>query len=173
LDLDDLEVWLTLAEMQIKHGDTQGERETYAGYEQRRKGLIDGLTLSKEDAYVLDPAGRARCALALLPATDIGTANALIYSLKTDPAPLKQCTMMEYMSVSQPLTKMELQNVQLRLAEWCFVHAMPFSVMDNLLRVAICDIRQGFKPPNRNALANHWLDIIHDKYCTTVTQVCE
>lgn len=84
---DDLQAWLLLGEMQIKAGQEKEARDTYARYELRRKGLIDGLTLKKEGAYVVGPEDRAACAGALEPAADNGTAMALLYALSSEPEP--------------------------------------------------------------------------------------
>jgi tetratricopeptide (TPR) repeat protein len=85
LDPDNLENWLALAELFIKAGDEDSATKAYVDYEVRRKGLIDGLTLKKGDAYRADAPGRIGCAEALASAADGGTGVALLYALKTDP----------------------------------------------------------------------------------------
>jgi ribosomal protein L12E/L44/L45/RPP1/RPP2 len=77
--------------MHLKAGHEKEAREAYAGYELRRKGLIDGLTLrtkgedGKPGPYMVGPEDRAGCAAALEPAVDNGTALALMYALSKDP----------------------------------------------------------------------------------------
>lgn len=85
LDPDNLEGWLALGEMLVKAGDEKAATEAYAGYELRRKGLIDGLTLKQDGKYRIGPDDRAACALALAAASDNGTALALLYALGTEP----------------------------------------------------------------------------------------
>jgi tetratricopeptide (TPR) repeat protein len=91
---DDLQAWLLLGEMQVKGGREKQARETYAAYELRRKGLIDGLTLrakgedGKPGPYMVGPEDRAGCAAALEPAADNGTALALMYALSKEPEPM-------------------------------------------------------------------------------------
>lgn len=82
---DDLQAWLILGELNVKGGKEDGAKAAYAGYELRRKGLLDGLTLTKGESYVLSPTDRAECAFALGPALDNGTALALLYALDSDP----------------------------------------------------------------------------------------
>lgn len=90
---DDLEAWLLWGEMLLKAGEEEKAREAYAGYELRRKGLIDGLTLrtktedGKPGPYMVGPEDRAACAAALEVAADNGTALALAYALSTEPEP--------------------------------------------------------------------------------------
>lgn len=83
---DDLQAWLLLGEMQIKGGESDAATLTYAAYELRRKGLLDGLTLKKDGEYVIAEADRAACAEALAPAADTGTALGLMYALDSDPS---------------------------------------------------------------------------------------
>lgn len=86
LDPDNLENWLVLGELLVKSGDEEAGAAAYVDYERRRKGLINGLTLAKKDGtYLVGTDERVGCAEALASATDQGTANALIYALKSDP----------------------------------------------------------------------------------------
>ena len=87
LDPDDLQAWLIWGELQVKAGQSEEAAKVYAGYEARRKGLLDGLTLQREGAYTLRPEDRAACAMALSAAPDNGTAMALLYALSSDPDP--------------------------------------------------------------------------------------
>ena len=82
---DDLQAYLILGELRYKAKDEKGATEAYAAYEVRRKALLDGLTLKKDGAYVAGPAERAKIATYLLPASDNGTALALLYALESDP----------------------------------------------------------------------------------------
>ena len=84
---DDLQAWLILGELNVKAGRNDAAGEAYASYELRRKGLMDGLTLMREGAYVLSEDDRVGCAAALEPALDTGTALALVGALSTDPSP--------------------------------------------------------------------------------------
>jgi tetratricopeptide (TPR) repeat protein len=83
---DDLQARLILGELRFKSGDEKLAMEAYAAYELRRKGLLDGLTLKKDGAYVASEADRAAIASHLAPASDNGTALALLYALQSDPA---------------------------------------------------------------------------------------
>ena len=85
LDPDNLENWLALGEMRLKGGDQKGATQAYAGYEMRRRGLLEGLTGKKDGEFVVAPSERAECALALASASDNGTALALLYALDSDP----------------------------------------------------------------------------------------
>ena len=69
LDPDNLENWLALGEMRIKAGDEDGGAQAYVDYERRRKGLIDGLTLTKSGNYLVSIDERIACAEALASAT--------------------------------------------------------------------------------------------------------
>ena len=82
---DDLQAWLILGELRYKAGDEKGATEAYAGYEMRRKGLLDGLTLKKDSEYVVNSEERVVIAQNLAPASDNGTALALLYALDSDP----------------------------------------------------------------------------------------
>lgn len=82
---DDLQGWLLLGEINVKGGQEKEAKAAYAGYEMRRKGLIDGLTLKEDGAYIVGPGDRAGCAAALEPAADNGTALALLYALGSEP----------------------------------------------------------------------------------------
>lgn len=85
---DDLVGWLLLGELHVKGGKLEDATQVYTAYEQRRKGLLDGLTLKQDGKYVEDEAERAACAEALAPANDNGTALALMYALDSDPSPV-------------------------------------------------------------------------------------
>lgn len=87
LDPDDLQAWLIWGELEVKAGHGEQAAKVYAGYEMRRKGLLDGLTLQKDGAYRLRPEDRADCASALAAAPDNGTAMGLLYALSSDPEP--------------------------------------------------------------------------------------
>lgn len=84
---DDLVGWLVFGELHVKAGKLDQAAQVYAAYELRRKGLLDGLTLTRGGEYVKDEAERAACALALAAAVDIGTARGLMYALDSDPSP--------------------------------------------------------------------------------------
>lgn len=84
---DDLQAWLLLGEMQIKGGEAEAATLTYAAYELRRKGLLDGLTLKKDGQYVVGEDERIGCANALAPAADNGTALGLMYALDSESSP--------------------------------------------------------------------------------------
>jgi tetratricopeptide (TPR) repeat protein len=83
---DELFGWLLLGELHVKGGKLEEAAEVYTAYEQRRKGLLDGLTLKQDGEYVKDEDERAACAEALAPAADNGTALALMYALDSDPS---------------------------------------------------------------------------------------
>jgi tetratricopeptide (TPR) repeat protein len=85
---DDLVGWLLLGELHVKGGKIEDAAQVYTAYEQRRKGLLDGLTLKQGGEYVEGEAERAGCAEALAPAIDNGTALGLMYALDSDPSPL-------------------------------------------------------------------------------------
>jgi tetratricopeptide (TPR) repeat protein len=85
---DDLVGWLLLGELHVKAGKLEDAAQVYTAYEQRRKGLLDGLTLKQGGEYVESEAERAACAEALAPAIDNGTALALMYALDSDPSPV-------------------------------------------------------------------------------------
>lgn len=62
MDPDDLQGWLLLGEMYVKGDKGEDAVAAYAGYEMRRKGLIDGLTLrSKGTCDSLAPQERSDC----------------------------------------------------------------------------------------------------------------
>jgi len=84
-DMDDLASWLLLGELHLKAGNSEEAKKAYIRYEIRRKGLIDGLTLQKDGVFVTSVDDRLGCAQALLPASDNGTAIALLYALKYEP----------------------------------------------------------------------------------------
>jgi tetratricopeptide (TPR) repeat protein len=85
LDPDNLENWLALGQMRMQAGDEQGGASAYVDYERRRKGLIDGLTLTKDGNYLVSIEERIACAEALASAADVGTAMALLYALQIEP----------------------------------------------------------------------------------------
>lgn len=99
LDPDNLENWLALGELKLRAGDEDGSKKAYAGYEIRRKGLIDGLTGQRESKYVVGPEERAGCALALAAAVDTGTAYALLYALETEPEASVRAAVAEVMGI--------------------------------------------------------------------------
>ena len=102
LDPDNLENWLVLGELLVKSGDQEAAAAAYVDYERRRKGLIDGLTLTnKQGEYIVTTQERAGCAEALASATDEGTAVALTYALKSDPEPDVQATVASVMGVQR------------------------------------------------------------------------
>lgn len=101
LDPDNLENWLALGELRLKAGDKDGATQAYVDYERRRKGLIDGLTLTKNGNYVVSIEQRVGCAEALASATDQGTAVALAYALRTDPEPSVRATVARVMGVQR------------------------------------------------------------------------
>jgi len=102
LDPDNLENWLSLAEIRYRAGDQPGSLAAYVSYEQRRKGLIDGLTLpSRAGGYVVSETERVGCAQALASATDQGTAVALAYALRSDPSAVVRITVAEVMEIQR------------------------------------------------------------------------
>jgi tetratricopeptide (TPR) repeat protein len=101
LDPDNLENWLALAELFVKSGDEESAKKTYVDYEVRRKGLIDGLTLKKGDAYRVAPPERIAIAEALASAADGGTGVALLYALHSDPDPRVRETVVRVMGVQR------------------------------------------------------------------------
>lgn len=101
-DADDLEAWLLVGELAVKANDTTTATDAYAGYEMRRKGLIDGLTLKAKDGpFTLPPDQRAGCARALIPARDNGTAVALLYSLSIETDPVVRLAVVEAMGAQR------------------------------------------------------------------------
>lgn len=88
LDPDNLENWLALGELRYRAGDEEGATKAYAGYEQRRKGIIDGLTLrDKAGNHLIGEQERVGCAEALAGTADAGTGVALTYALANDTSP--------------------------------------------------------------------------------------
>jgi tetratricopeptide (TPR) repeat protein len=86
---DDLEARLVLGEMLVKSGRKDEAIEAYGSYELRRKGLVDGLTLTNQDGtFVVGPEERAACARALAPASDNGTALVLLTAMRIEPDPM-------------------------------------------------------------------------------------
>ncbi len=84
---NDLQGRLIFGEILTKSGRKKEAALAYAEYEMRRKGLLDGLTLTREGAYVTDRAERAQCAGFLAHAADNGTALALMTAFGMDPDP--------------------------------------------------------------------------------------
>ncbi|HET6583752.1 MAG TPA: HEAT repeat domain-containing protein [Nannocystaceae bacterium] len=101
LDPDNLENFLALGELFVRAGDEQEATTVYAAYEVRRKGLIDGLTLTKDGAYIVSIDERIACAEALAAATDIGTAYALMYALEKDPEPRVRAAVVQTMGIQR------------------------------------------------------------------------
>lgn len=101
LDPDNLENWLALGQMHFEAGHQQKARDVYVDYERRRRGLIDGLTLQKGEDYAVDAKEREGCARALAAATDVGTANALIYALKSEPEPAVRAAVAQVMGIQR------------------------------------------------------------------------
>ncbi len=88
LDPDNLENWLALGELRYRAGKQDEAAKAYAAYEQRRKGIIDGLTLrDKSGNYLIGDDERVGCAEALAGAADAGTGVALSYALAYDTSP--------------------------------------------------------------------------------------
>ncbi|MBK8237515.1 MAG: HEAT repeat domain-containing protein [Deltaproteobacteria bacterium] len=85
LDPDNLEQYLALGEILVKAGKQDASAKAYADYEVRRAGLIDGLTLRRDGAYIVGTQERVACAQALASASDVGTAFALLYALQSEP----------------------------------------------------------------------------------------
>lgn len=101
-DLDDLEAWLLLGEIAVKAEAKDKATEAYAGYEMRRKGLIDGISLKKTDGtFVLPAEQRAASARALIPARDNGTAIALLYALEIETDPAVRLALVEAMGTQR------------------------------------------------------------------------
>lgn len=100
LDPDNLENWLALGELHMRAGKQDEATKAYVGYELRRKGLIDGLTLHDEaGVYVVGVEDRIGCAESLAAAADQGTGVALIYALRTDPEPTVRATVARVMGI--------------------------------------------------------------------------
>lgn len=100
-DMDDLAAWLLLGELQLKAGNTEEAKKAYIRYEIRRKGLLDGLTLQKDGVFVTSVEDRVVVAGALTPASDNGTAIALLYALKYEPEPKVRAAILETMGVQR------------------------------------------------------------------------
>jgi tetratricopeptide (TPR) repeat protein len=94
---DDLVGWLLLGELHVKGGKLDQAILVYGGYELRRKGLLDGLTLKQDGKYLKEEGERAACAQALAPAVDNGTALALMYAFDSDPSPMVRTAIAEVM----------------------------------------------------------------------------
>jgi tetratricopeptide (TPR) repeat protein len=102
LDPDNLENWLALGELRTRAGDQEGAAAAYVDYERRRKGLIDGLTLTdKAGAPLITTDERIGCAEALASASDEGTAVALVYALTKDPDPAVRGTVAAVMGLQR------------------------------------------------------------------------
>jgi tetratricopeptide (TPR) repeat protein len=101
LDPDNLENWLALGQMRIQAGDPEGGAQAYVDYERRRKGLIDGLTLTKDGNYLVSIDDRIACAEALASAPDLGTAVALLYALESEPEPSVRRAIVRTMGVQR------------------------------------------------------------------------
>lgn len=100
-DPDNLENWLLLGELRHKAGDAAGAAQAYVDYERRRKGLIDGLTLTREGTPLVSRDERIGCAEALAVATDQGTAIALAYALEKDPEAAVRAAVARIMGVQR------------------------------------------------------------------------
>ncbi|HFE46159.1 MAG TPA: hypothetical protein ENJ18_11810 [Nannocystis exedens] len=100
-DMDDLAAWLLLGELHLKAGHTEEAKKAYIRYEIRRKGLLDGLTLQKDGVFVTSAEDRRICAGALTPATDNGTAIALLYALKFEPEARVRAAILETMGIQR------------------------------------------------------------------------
>jgi len=122
-DPDDLSAWLMLGELNVKAGRSEDAVLAYAAYEARRKGLLDGLTLKQRGQYVTAPADRARCALALVPASDGGTALGLLYALESEPEVEVRKAIVEAMALQrlgaylQPLNKRKANETDAELTK--------------------------------------------------------
>lgn len=101
LDPDNLENWLILGELLHKSGQAEKAAEAYVDYERRRKGLIDGLTLTRQGAYIVSRDERIACAEALASATDQGTAVAMAYALHRDPEPAVRAAVARIMGLQR------------------------------------------------------------------------
>jgi len=101
-DPDDLEAWLLYGEIALKAGQKEMATEAYAGYEMRRKGLLDAITLKAPDgSFPIPPDQRAGCARALIPARDNGTALALLYALDIETDPTVRLALVEAMGTQR------------------------------------------------------------------------
>jgi tetratricopeptide (TPR) repeat protein len=101
LDPDNLENFLVLGELFVKADRKDDATAIYAKYEVRRKGLIDGLTLTKDGNYLVSIDERIACAEALAAAADMGTAVALMYALDKDPEPRVRAAVASIMGVQR------------------------------------------------------------------------
>lgn len=101
LDPDNLENWLLLGELWHKADDDEKASAAYVDYERRRKGLIDGLTLTRDGNYLVGREERIGCATALAVATDQGTAVALAYALRSDPDPVVRAAVAQMMGLQR------------------------------------------------------------------------
>ena len=100
-DMDDLAAWLLLGELQVKAGNTEEAKKAYIRYEIRRKGLLDGLTLQNDGVFVTPVEDRVVVAGALTPASDNGTAIALLYALKYEPEAKVRAAILETMGIQR------------------------------------------------------------------------
>ena len=98
---DDLQAWLIWGEIEAKAGNGDKAAEVYAGYEMRRTGLLDGLTLKKDGAYQASDEDRVVIVENLVAATDNGTALALLYALDSDPSPAVRAALIELMGTQR------------------------------------------------------------------------
>ncbi len=100
-DMDDLAAWLLQGELLLKAGEEEEAKKAYIRYEIRRKGLLDGLTLQKDGVFVTAAEDRAVIAGALTPASDNGTAIALLYALKYEPDAKVRAAILETMGIQR------------------------------------------------------------------------
>ena len=101
LDPDNLENFLALGELLVRADRKDDATTIYAKYEVRRKGLIDGLTLTKDGNYLVSIDERIACAEALAAASDLGTAVALMYALEKDPEPRVRAAVVDVMGLQR------------------------------------------------------------------------
>jgi tetratricopeptide (TPR) repeat protein len=101
LDPDNLENFLALGELLVRADRKDDATAIYAKYEVRRKGLIDGLTLTKDGNYIVSIDERIACAEALAAASDLGTAVALMYALEKDPEPRVRVAVVNVMGLQR------------------------------------------------------------------------
>lgn len=101
LDPDNLENFLALGELLVKAERKDEATTIYAQYEVRRRGLIDGLTLTKDGNYLVSIDERIACAEALAAAADMGTAVALMYALEKDPEPRVRSAVVNVMGLQR------------------------------------------------------------------------
>lgn len=102
-DPDNLEQYLALGELYVHAGKTEASAKAYADYEVRRRELIDGLTLRRDGAYLVDADERIACAESLASASDVGTAFALLYGLQEEPEARVRAAIVRAMGVQRLL----------------------------------------------------------------------